>query len=167
MARRILVPYDGSLQAHCAVVEAVRGGAETTLLGVIPRPAMTVGLSPEQRAEADADARRRLGALLAQTCAEFGTGVRVETVIRDGDPAEEILAAIAEGHFDAVIMGASSHGPFHSMRKGRVATTVCSCSSVPVLVTPAIPWRGRRSVRQRPVRARHRSNAIVKRTALT
>lgn len=152
MARRILVPYDGSLHAQCALVEAATRAAdedaETTLLAVAPHPIAIAGITPEQRAEAHADLCRELHALLNQARAEFAPRQHVETLVRSGDPADEILATIATGHYDLVVMGARSHGAFHSMREGAVAHAVRRSSRVPVVLTPAIPWRERRWMRQ-------------------
>lgn len=153
MARRILVPYDGSLQAHCALVEAARRAArehaQTTLLAVAPEP-----LAPGLSCEALADARRRLAALLAQARGEFDQALRVQLEVRSGDPADEIVAVIESGDFDLVLMGVSSRSRFRSPHEGTVARAVCSRCNCAVVLSPAIPWRERRWMRPGPVRQR-------------
>lgn len=157
MVRRILVPYDGSLHSQCALVEAAaraaRDDAATTLLAVAADPRPVPGLTAALRADAHADACRRLHALLNQARAEFGASQAVETVVRCGDPAHEILDMIATGRFDLVVMGAQSRGRFHSMREGSVAREVRWHSRVPVVLAPAVPWRERHRARQ-PVQPR-------------
>ena len=148
MSQRILVPYDGSLHAQCAVVEAgVRAeddGAEVTLLTVVPGHVLPAGIPGDMELEADADEHRRVAARLAEACAEFGPGTAVSTLIRDGRPDEQIILAIERGDHDLVVMGSCSRGRFHSMREGSVAREVRRRSPVPVVLTPAVPFRDRR-----------------------
>ena len=152
MARRILVPYDGSLHAHCAAVEAAtraaQSGAAVTLLTVVPEPAPFIVLDGELRAEARYEMQRRFEALLLMARNEFPPEVDVDVVVATGDPAERILDAIEEGDFELVVMGARSRGQFHSMSEGGVAREVRRLSPVPVVLTPAVPWRDRREQHQ-------------------
>jgi nucleotide-binding universal stress UspA family protein len=148
MPSPILVPYDGSLQAHCAVVEAAartaREGSAAALLAVAPEPAPLIVLPGALRAEARYDIQRRYEGLLALARYEFPPEVAVETVVATGDPAHRILAAIEEGDFGLVIMGVRSRGRFHATTEGSVASEVRRLSPIPVILTPAIPWRERR-----------------------
>ena len=161
MARRILVPFDGSLHARCALVEAAaraeRDGADVTLLAVAPETTLELRLPPELRDRVRADTERRLHALLGEVRAELPAATRVEMLVRSGDPAMTILATIAAGAYDLVFMGARSHGHFHSPADGSTARAVRTASAVPVVVTPAIPWRERRwTARHTPRRFRRR-----------
>jgi nucleotide-binding universal stress UspA family protein len=148
MGRRILVPYDGSLHAQCALVEAsVRAedsAAQVTLLTVVPDHPYPDDLPAEVALEAEADEYRRIAARLAQASAELAPQTTVETLIRRGRPADEIVSAISRGHHDLVVMGSRSRGRFHSMREGSVAREVRRRSAVPVVLTPAVPYRDRR-----------------------
>jgi nucleotide-binding universal stress UspA family protein len=158
MTRRILVPYDGSLHAHCALVEAAtragRDRASVTLLAVAPETRGPL------RAERAMDARVRLLALLALARGELGKRTRVDRVVRSGDPAETILAMVESAGYDLVVMGASSHAPFHSMHEGSVARAVRERSPVPVVLTPAIPWRDRVWMRPGPLRGRGSASPV-------
>jgi nucleotide-binding universal stress UspA family protein len=142
----MLVPYDGSLHAHCALLEAseraVRDGAALTLLGIPVEPALP-SLAPDVRVRALADAERSTYALLAQARAEVDPGVEVKTSVKRGEAATVIAGMARNGGYDLIVMGARSTGPFHSMRTGRTARAVRKLSSVPVVLTPAVPWRDR------------------------
>jgi nucleotide-binding universal stress UspA family protein len=152
MARRILVPYDGSLHSHCALVEAAtragRDRASVTLLAVVPEPRGPL------RSERAMDARIRLLALLTLARGELGKRTRVDRIVRSGDPAETIIALVESSGYDLVVMGASSKAPFHSMHEGSVAREVRERSHVPVVLTPAIPWRDRVWMRPGPLTSR-------------
>jgi nucleotide-binding universal stress UspA family protein len=85
MFTRILVPLDSSPESNIALplacVIALATGASTTLLRVLPTPDRTV----------PAESRFALDA----ACAELASsGVQVETVVRYGQPADEILNQI-------------------------------------------------------------------------
>lgn len=152
MGPRILVPFDGSLHAQCALVEAATRAARErgslTLLAVVPDPG-----EPFQR-ERIRDARTRMLAVLALARGEIDRRVRADRMVRVGDPAETILAMVDAGDYDLVVMGASSQGPFHSMHEGSVAHAVREASPVPVVLTPAIPWRARVWMRPGPLTGR-------------
>ena len=56
------------------------------------------------------------------------------TVIRDGNPAEEILAEIAGGDYDLVVMGTHGRGMVSSALMGNTARRVVRRSMKPVMV---------------------------------
>ncbi|WP_373501293.1 universal stress protein [Desulfococcus sp.] len=56
------------------------------------------------------------------------------TVIRDGNPAEEILAEIAEGDYDLVVMGTHGRGMVSTALMGNTARRVVRRSMKPVMV---------------------------------
>ena len=75
---------------------------------------------------------------------EFCDGVREElkecrfafsrTIIREGNPAEEILAEIAGGDYDLVVMGTHGRGMISSALMGNTARRVVRRSMKPVMV---------------------------------
>lgn len=75
---------------------------------------------------------------------EFCEGVREElkeccfafsrTIIREGNPAEEILAEIAAGDYDLVVMGTHGRGMISSALMGNTARRVVRRSMKPVMV---------------------------------
>jgi nucleotide-binding universal stress UspA family protein len=131
-----------------AASRAGRERASVTLLAVTPDPGGPL------RNERIMDARARLLALLTLARGELGMRIRVDRVVRVGDPSETILGMIEGGGYHLVVMGASSHAPFHSIDEGSVARIVRDRSPVPVVTTPAIPWRDRVWMRPGPLRGR-------------
>src|SRR4051812_30332147 len=101
---RILVAFDHSDAADFALRHAVgrvrEVGARLTIVTVVARMPGVVaraGISPEQlAAEIDNEAADRL----RSTAAALPPDVSVATVLRHGDPAEEILALLGEQPFD-------------------------------------------------------------------
>lgn len=147
MTTRILVPYDGSLHSHCALLEAAtraeRDSGSITLLAIPPAVSSPPGLAAALRAEARADLHRRYQALLWQARAEVSANVSVHTVVREGAPADTILSTATESGQQLIVMGSRSRGRFHSLAEGRVARAVRMRSAVPVVLIPAAPWRER------------------------
>lgn len=126
---RILVALDDSPAAasafHHAVGIAREQHARLTLVTVVHSPSILVaaaGISPAALLdEMQAEAAARLRALASGAPEE----ISLTTVVRDGDPAEEILAMLIEEPFDLLCMGARG--------RGRLATTVLGSVSAAVL----------------------------------
>jgi nucleotide-binding universal stress UspA family protein len=113
---------------------AVDQGSRLTLLTVVPNPpgwAATAGVSPRQLAdqmETEAVTRlRELAEALPQD-------LSVTTLLRHGDPAEQILALLREEPFDMLCMGARGRGRITGAVLGSVSTAVLHHSPIPVVV---------------------------------
>ncbi|WP_280536579.1 universal stress protein [Halopenitus sp. POP-27] len=136
----VLVPLDGSPLAEAALAHALDVfDCRTTILSVATP--VSTGMSEsgviereEQRRET---ARERATALLEaarETASEADTASEVETVVKEGEPAETIIAYVEDGDVDHVVMG--GHGGttgIASRLLGTVATTVVA--EAPVTVT--------------------------------
>jgi nucleotide-binding universal stress UspA family protein len=135
---RVLVAVDGSVAADFALRHAVAGALQQrsrlTLVTVVPRPSGAVtaaGLSVEQvAAELDAES----GARLRATVAGLPRDLSVTSVLRHGDPAQQILTLLGEQPFDLLIMGARGRGRAASALLGSVSAAVLHRSPVPVIV---------------------------------
>src|SRR6516164_2320478 len=81
-----------------------------------------------------AAARAEIGHLepLAQRARE--EGIKCETVVRPGLPADQILAYVREHEIDRIVMGTHSPGPIGKLLVGSVAEAVLRTSTVPVLI---------------------------------
>ena len=66
----------------------------------------------------------------------------VTTLLRHGDPAEQILAVLAEQPFDLLCLGARGRGRVTGALLGSVSTAVLHHSSVPVVVLHPAPEAG-------------------------
>jgi nucleotide-binding universal stress UspA family protein len=135
--KTLLVPLDGSALADAILPHVERfladGPCDVLLLRVLP-PADAAEEVPGQ-AQLERDAMQ---AHLDTTRARLeALGARVTTIVREGDPAAEILFAIDQHSPSLVAM--SSHGRSGVLRwiRGSVAERVLrSCATPMLLVTP-------------------------------
>ncbi|MFW6414809.1 MAG: universal stress protein [Thermodesulfobacteriota bacterium] len=59
-----------------------------------------------------------------------------KSVIRIGQPVEEILEEIETGYYDMLVMGRRGHGKLKGPRMGGVVRSVVNRSSIPIMVVP-------------------------------
>lgn len=134
--QRILIPLDGSPLAE-SVLPAVRElaqpfGAALTLLQVIP-PYLGPSARPEEkvsardRAEVEAYLRTTQQALQE-------AGIGVETVVRVGDPAREILGYAEASEIDLIALATHGRSGLNRWLLGSVAEKVLRGSALPVLL---------------------------------
>jgi universal stress protein A len=135
---RILVAIDQTPAAAFAlrhvVPYALDQRSQLTLLSVVPNPpraAIAAGVPPEQLArEMETEAATHL----RKVAATLPHDLSVTTVLRQGDPAEEILAHLDEQPFDILCMGARGRGRVTGAVLGSVSVAVLHHSTVPVIV---------------------------------
>lgn len=135
---RILVALDETPAAafvlRHVVPYAVDQRSHLTLVTVVPDPPLAVaaaGMSPERVA---AEMERKAAAHLRQTTATLPQDLSVTTMLRHGDPAEEILGLVREQPVDLICMGARGRGRITGALLGSVSTAVLHHSPVPVIV---------------------------------
>jgi nucleotide-binding universal stress UspA family protein len=135
---RILLALDETTAAEFAlrhvVPYAVDQGSHLTLLTVVPNPPGSVaatGVSPQALAD---QMESGAAAHLREVAATLPQELPVTTVLRHGDPAEEILALLGEQPFDLLCMGARGRGRVTGAVLGSVSTAVLHHSPVPVVV---------------------------------
>jgi nucleotide-binding universal stress UspA family protein len=136
MYETVLLPTDGS-QAMETVVEhacdvATRRGADVHVLYVVDdRAFLTLDDDriPTVTDQLRDEGERATSAVAAEFDAE---NVSVSTEIRQGNPADEILAAAEDRDADLVVMGTHGSDPARNML-GSVSQKVVTLSSVPVL----------------------------------
>lgn len=131
----ILVPYDGSDQSEYALEVAVDSFEDRSivLLHVVEPFAdhTEAGGYTSQRYEQDIDAAEEMLAEVVDSVAE---GKTVETEIRYGRPAHEIVAVADEMAVDAVVMGSHGREGAKRLLLGSIAETVIRRAPVPVTV---------------------------------
>ena len=150
MYKKILVPLDGSKLAECALphVEELAKGCgteEVILVSVTERvqgykafedPGQPLGqrLVPETSGKKEKQAQRYLGRIAKAMEAK---GIKVNSEVLLGDPAEEIVSYAAHPGCDIIVM--SSHGRSGPSRwaYGSVADKVFRATCVPVLMVRA------------------------------
>jgi nucleotide-binding universal stress UspA family protein len=135
---RILVAVDETPAAAFAlrhtVPYAVEQRSHLTLLTVVPDPprmAVAAGVSPQRMME---EMESRAERHLRQVTAKLPRELSVTTVVRHGDPAEEILALVGQQPVDLICMGARGRGRVSGALLGSVSSAVLHNSPVPVLV---------------------------------
>ena len=140
MAKRILVPVDARERAETIVpiVAALARDAGSTvrLLRVSPVPDRVIGNHGQTVAYSDQEMAR----LTAEGLAELQRveaeliGVPVETVVRFGEPAEEIALEAEAFGADLIALGADRQGYLRTALAPGVADRVTYKSEVPTLV---------------------------------
>jgi nucleotide-binding universal stress UspA family protein len=135
---RILVALDETPAAAFAlrhvVPYAIDQRSRLTLLTVVPNPARVVaaaGVSPQQMVD---DMEKQAERRLRKVAASLPQDVPVTTIVRHGDPAEEILGLVREQPVDVICMGARGRGRVTGALLGSVSSAVLHHSPVPVIV---------------------------------
>lgn len=139
MAKRILTPI-GSGEHSEAIVPVVsalahHAGATVRLLRVFPVPDLVVGshgrtvaYSDQEMARLTAEGLDDLGRIEAQL-----DGIPVESIVRFGEVAEEILLEAEAFDADLIALATSGHGRLRSALAPGVAGRVASKAPVPTL----------------------------------
>jgi nucleotide-binding universal stress UspA family protein len=139
--RRILHATDFSAASRPALTMACdwarRDGARLLILHVLTPPSPFVGGGRgvpasylDLLAAARHEAHRRLAALFARTRA---AGIRVETKLVEGGPAEEVVKAAGRWHADVIVIGSHGRTGVRRFLLGSVAEQVVASSARPVL----------------------------------
>ncbi|MGD9736570.1 MAG: universal stress protein [Solirubrobacterales bacterium] len=142
--RQLLVAIDGSasseLALSAAVVVAKRDGAKLTLISVSPHTRHWGGGAyiPDVQPEVDKGTER----LLRDTAGRIPEGISVTTLFRQGKPGPQIVAAAAEGDYDAILLGARGVGRL-GMMLGSVSHYVLHEAPIAVFVAHAPRRTGR------------------------
>jgi len=92
------------------------------------------GVSPQQLAE---EMERHADQHLRRVTATLPRELSVTTILRHGDPAEEILDVVRSQPVDLVCMGARGRGRITGALLGSVSSAVLHHSPVPVVVLHA------------------------------
>lgn len=135
---RILVALDETPAAAFAlrhvVPYAVDQRSHLTLVTVVPDPprmAAAAGVSPQRLVH---QMETEAATHLREVAATLPHDLSVTTLLRHGDPAEEILALLGEQPFDMLCLGARGRGRVAGALLGSVSTAVLHHSPVPVIV---------------------------------
>jgi nucleotide-binding universal stress UspA family protein len=146
MIRKILVATDGSRMAGKAVAYAAdlakQTGAKVALLGVVDRamlmaPTLSPAATPLKVRMATEDVLRQgIEAYLASAAAASKRrGVAARTIVRTGNPAEEIVREARRAKADLIVMGSQGRSALKAAVLGSVAYGVIHRdTNIPVLV---------------------------------
>jgi nucleotide-binding universal stress UspA family protein len=139
MAKRILVPLDLNPESESvlpAVADLARGADATVrLLHVAPvvgavedAEGRIVVYSNQETDRLEAEATDYLEA------AARWAGMKVETVVRFGKPADEIVKEAETYGADLIVLAARPRGPFTRFVLGSTSEHVCHRTGVPVMI---------------------------------
>jgi nucleotide-binding universal stress UspA family protein len=153
--KRAIVPLDGSAVAETILPFLVEMAGpldlEIILLRVVqPTPPVVIEASRhvllDDAAARHTEALEYLAPLAADLC---NRGVRADTRVRRGQPADEILAAQQEEHADLIAMSTHGRSGLGRLVFGSVAEDVLRRASVPVFLLRATAAEvARRAVRE-------------------
>lgn len=139
MVRHILVPLDGSRLAAAAVPYAVTlaraCGARISLLAVVEPIPEHVGLPSAAVQESDERQVTESTAYLESIATALrALSLTVTTVVRHGDPANDILAYSEEAECSLVVMSTHGRTGLERIRMGSVAQRIVRHAIIPILV---------------------------------
>lgn len=134
--KQILVAVDGSEVGNAAVETAAELAAKfglpsVTLISVIPVAVSTIGVSTTAAAPEDIEAWEAFDKP-KQILSRFG--IQPKLLLKEGDPAAEIVAAAQDGGFDLIVVGHRGLSPIKAFLLGSVSDRVVSHAPCSVLV---------------------------------
>lgn len=138
--RRILVPIDGSELAAQAIPYAAQvGGPDATLylLRVMPNVGDLKGFWGDviaTAAEVDELATAEARSDLATAQEYVPEGIAVETMIANGDPADQIIQTALRQSVDFIVMASHGRGAVGRWTFGSIADRVARESLLPVII---------------------------------
>jgi nucleotide-binding universal stress UspA family protein len=142
-AKRILVPLDGSESSEAAAAVAAdlaRGsGGCVRLVQVYPVPQQLMGAFGRVVAYADQEMERLTGEgrdYLESVEARLGS-VPAESVVRFGEPAEEILTEAEAFDADAIVLTTARRTGLSRLGRGGLGERLLHDSTVPVVLVRA------------------------------
>jgi nucleotide-binding universal stress UspA family protein len=136
---KVLVAVDGSEQslkaARLAADIAVRLGAALRLVHVIPKVPLPADVYGLKMAELEREHHAYAEGILAKAAAQLERpGLKVETSVLDGAPAERLAEEAAAPGVGMVVVGSRGHGAVARVLLGSVSDRLVHISSRPVLV---------------------------------
>ena len=144
----IVLPTDGSETATAAaflgVELAVRSNASVHFLSVIDHgrsSALSRILGTKRTTEADELRERAVDHLETLASDARERGLETHAIVKDGDPAAEIVQYAASEAIDLIALGTVGRGGFERFLAGSVATDVIRTAPVPVLTTRSTTGR--------------------------
>ncbi len=141
----VLVPLDGSEVAERALPYAVavaRALGAPVLLVSVRQPAAAAlrARRPEQADQVERETGAGADAYLEQASGRLGAAVAHETVVRAGEPAEEIVSLARERGARLLVISTHGRSGIRRWLRGSVATRILRDATTPVLVVgPNVP----------------------------
>ncbi|MFZ6016076.1 MAG: universal stress protein [Nitrospirota bacterium] len=136
--KKILIAHDGSKSSDRALKKAVeiatKFGSTMTVISVIPELYLTELMDADRTRIFEALTEETKDAMQKIKTSLKDKSIKIKTVIKQGNPAEEILSTAQRMKVDLIVTG--SHGR-HGAKKfllGSVSSKIVDYSTCPVLV---------------------------------
>lgn len=139
MLSKLLVPVDGSENSlrslDHAIYLAKKTGANITAMNVIENPPTVYVESQKLLNDLLANFRAESANILDK-CKQIAekSGVKIETVIGEGDAASTIVGYAQKGDFDTIIIGRRGLGRFKEMMLGSISNKVLHHAMCTVMI---------------------------------
>jgi nucleotide-binding universal stress UspA family protein len=141
--KRLLVAVDGSEQSEYAAILAAQLAGQLDGQVVLVHVFAERQLFDPRMGFLDADIRatciEAAEALLARLKTKLPDSLDTKTVLREGDPATEILKAAISYNADLIVMGTHARGRLAQVLLGSVARQVTQKATCPVLTISQAP----------------------------
>lgn len=131
---KILVGYDGSEPARRALDWAARMFRDSAITVISVAPALEASPKIADAVDPTSNVNLHRGELNEAAALLEEEGIAAETMLKVGNPAEEIIVAAADGGFDLILVGSRGLGAVKRFLIGSVADRVVRHATVPVLV---------------------------------
>lgn len=148
---RILIAADGSRASISSIQTLVRlfdlRGSEITLMHIRETPWIHMGLDSEWDTSDEEDREATDSGVLEKEMTREGsaiveqardllvsTGAAIETILEEGNPADEILSESDRGQFDLIVVGACANRDLKHSMLGSVSFKVAWNASCSVLI---------------------------------
>ena len=137
---KILVPVDGSDHSFRALSQALfiakSTGAAATAMHIVERPPTVYVESQKLLDELLANYRKESAKILDK-CQEVARkeGVKLETVIAEGDAASNIVGYAEKENFDMIVIGSRGLGRFKGALLGSTSSKVLHNTEATVMIT--------------------------------
>jgi len=143
MYHKIMVPLDGSQVAECVIphIETIAGksGIRVELVSVIePLEIPTRGkiaISDDEIKQIYAEDKKEAAKYLDQVAARLAqAGIKADTVILSGKPADSLVRYAVDNKVDLIIMATHGRSGISKIFWGSVAEKILRATAIPVLL---------------------------------
>lgn len=128
--KKILVTTDASENSKRALLEAKKfaecSGGQVTILSVVDYVVMKPYAGVDYPVMPDDEKLENVGESVLESALELFKDFQgtVDTKLRRGNPADEIIKEAEGGDYDLIVMGSRGHGTFSRMILGSVSNKV-------------------------------------------
>lgn len=136
---KILVAVDGSDNSERALIKAKKHGEQVrgdiTILTVVDP--ISIGVySYSELSKKDYDVLKSVGeSVLIESLKIIGDSeVKINTMLKKGSPADEILKEAEDGQYDLIVMGSRGFGVFSKSILGSVSQKILNHTNTDVLI---------------------------------